>query len=68
MAYHATVLVPHPDHGMAGASRNVVPNTSADTELGARSLTGVYALGMWPNNEPRRNVFMSRVEIRESRP
>jgi hypothetical protein len=67
MTYHATVLAPHPDHGMTGASRNVVPNTSADTEAGARSLAAVYALGMWPNDETRRKVFLSRVEIRESR-
>lgn len=48
MTYHATVLAPHPDHGMTGASRNSVPNTSADTEAGARSLAAV--LGREPTH------------------
>lgn len=67
MTFAAFVKAPHPDHGMTGASLNSVPNTSAATEEGARSLAAVYALGMWPNDEIRRRVFLSRVEIREPR-
>jgi hypothetical protein len=64
--YQAFVKVPHPDHGMAGASlRRIGP--TVDSREAAERAAWDYAETTWPLDAGRRHIFMSAVTIREAR-